>query len=70
MNRNERTKLFFTLYLKEIEKNPDAKRYVCYLRAESEMMTQTGKRQYNKHETFKAAMSRAQKERRSLAANS
>lgn len=66
MNRQKRTKLFYSLYLKEIAESPDAKRYACYLRAEAQMITKTGRRQYNKYETFKAAMSRAQKERRAL----
>lgn len=69
MNRQKRTKLFFSLYLKEIAENPETKRYVCYLRAESAMEGQTGKRQYNKYDTFRAAMSRAQKEKRALLAN-
>ena len=64
MNRNERTDLFMRLYLKEIEKTPDAKRYTCYIRAEAEMQAQTGTRQYKKYEVFKASMSRREKVRR------
>lgn len=53
-----------TLYLKEVELNPEIKRYTCYLRAEALMVEQTGTRQYIKYDTFKASMSRRQKVRR------
>ena len=65
MNRNERTELFMSLYLTEVENAPDAKRYTCYIRAEAAIENRTGKRQYVKYETFKASMSRREKIKRS-----
>lgn len=64
MNRNERTELFMSLYLIEVENAPESKRYTCYIRAEAAIENRTGKRQYVKYETFKASMSRREKIRR------
>lgn len=51
--RAKDSKEFDHIYHDEIFKDPNALRYVCYLRAEAIYLEKTGKRKYSGYDSFR-----------------